>query len=399
MDFLALMLTAINIFGATAMAEDCPPRFYVSLPRDNEWHYGAGKGIDAEKAREDALQNLGKQVTGNLQDSDIEKIVGPEQDRTAVRQEVADLLPTVQGALQGWEQDDRAQCKDGFYALVRVRQEQVSQFVRENKQFREKVLEGLAQQLKALQGSMPEILKRLDALERSNTEKDIAIAKLQESKQSGGAGEQFAEAQIDLKRRIADIRSGIAHKRPPAEVAKKLIAAEGAYKQIVERMQQYDQRREQLIAENAAKATSQREVKITKKSLRMHRMMSSEPTKYWLLKMYYGLRFRWRYRQQYGYFPSSKSAESAHCRDIRYVMQFDLDNENFKELRDFCRDVVAKLNGSEKDTGCAGVRDEAAAELVQASLLLGDRDTLLKDGEAYMKEFPTATFPPSLGRC
>ena len=70
--------------------------FYKAEPRDDEWFYGAGKGLDSGSARDDALKHL------------LDKIGGGD---ASVPREV----------LSGWEQDDRGQCGGVRYALVRIR--------------------------------------------------------------------------------------------------------------------------------------------------------------------------------------------------------------------------------------------------------------------------------------
>jgi hypothetical protein len=85
----------ILVSAAAAGAGECRPFWYDSLPRDDDWYYGAGKGADAEAARRDARENLAVQAIGGGADIPVE-------------------------ALAGWEQDDHGECRGDFYALVRI---------------------------------------------------------------------------------------------------------------------------------------------------------------------------------------------------------------------------------------------------------------------------------------
>ncbi len=396
-----IIAVLLNIQAGVAVAEQCPPGFYVSLPRDNDWYYGAGKGIDPEQARNDALRHLGKQVTGDLdywEKTDIEKLAGPGQDRITVSEEVGDLLPdsAIKGVFQGWEQDDRAQCKEGYYAMVRVQKDKVDRFIRENRKFKDSLLEGLAKRLKQaeqdirlLQADLPRMRSMMEALGRKVEEQDRVIAKLQSKPQSGAPVEQLTMDNLVLRKQVSDIRSDIAHKRPSREIATKLVAAEGAYKQLVQRMQQYEQRHSQMLAENAATADAERKKRREQLATKIHAWMSSGTLKFRVLKSYYAYQHRYYYWKRYGYFPSSHATEDHVCGDvIMGIIRYDGDAGRYQLLRDFSRNVLAKFR-SDEIISCKIMREYAAAEMVRASLLLGDREALLKDGEAYLRDFPT----------
>src|ERR1700674_2608681 len=109
MNIAVLVLAHSLIWSSSdAGATDCvPPGFFTSLPRDNEWFYGVARDTDTEKAREAAVQNLGKQVSGGIEgwdDRQISEIAGPGQDRARVTEAVETILS--QTPLAGWEQDD-----------------------------------------------------------------------------------------------------------------------------------------------------------------------------------------------------------------------------------------------------------------------------------------------------
>lgn len=72
-----------------AANEDCMPRFYLSLPRDSVWFYGAGSGTTVAEARQKALDALALQAGGTE-------------------------------AVSGWEQDDSKVCAGTAFILVRV---------------------------------------------------------------------------------------------------------------------------------------------------------------------------------------------------------------------------------------------------------------------------------------
>jgi hypothetical protein len=90
----------LSVCAASALAQDCVPRFFNSEPRDAEWFYGAGKGADASAARDDALRRLAIKAAGG------ERVLPPE-------------------ALAGWEQDDHGECAGTHYALARIEQARV----------------------------------------------------------------------------------------------------------------------------------------------------------------------------------------------------------------------------------------------------------------------------------
>lgn len=119
--------------------EGCsPPAFYRSLARDRDWYYGVGKNPDTDKARDAALINLAKQVTGNVgtsNDSRIRDIAGPGQGQLEVADKIGNLLPQS-NLLAGWEQDDHQRCNGISYVLIRIEKERVNKFIIGNSEFR-----------------------------------------------------------------------------------------------------------------------------------------------------------------------------------------------------------------------------------------------------------------------
>jgi hypothetical protein len=83
-----------------------PPDFYEALPRDLDWYYGAGMSSDTANARDAAVGNLAKQVSG-------------------------DLL-SGSGPLVGWEQDDYRRCDGVSYVLVRIGKEQAQKSINDS---------------------------------------------------------------------------------------------------------------------------------------------------------------------------------------------------------------------------------------------------------------------------
>lgn len=213
------------LLSASSFAEDCvPPGFYISLPRDREWYYGAGKDPDPEMARQQALRSLGKQVTGDVEtwgEADLGKVAGPGRDRWETAKVIGDLLPKST-LLAGWEQDDRDRCAGVSYALVRIEKERVERFLKESAKFKQAVLDSLAgrvekaeKNIAALQSDYGALKQRLAALER----KALSLSAATKDHSARPASAPITE-------KIAAIKDGIAAKRPAAVVAKELEAAE-----------------------------------------------------------------------------------------------------------------------------------------------------------------------------
>ncbi len=172
----------INIFvillfwtAGSVSAEDCsPPSFYASLPRDREWFYGVARDSDPDRAREAAVRNLGKQVSGSIDGWDekqVATIAGPGRGRAAVAEAVDSIL--TQTPLAGWEQDDQARCNGYSYVLVRVQKEKAQSFLAENAKFRSQLLERLDKRitqigsdLESMKAAYAKLSADLQALQR-----------------------------------------------------------------------------------------------------------------------------------------------------------------------------------------------------------------------------------------
>ncbi len=208
-----------------AYAKGCePPAFYRSLPRDREWYYGAGKGADAGKARDQAIRSLGKQVTGDVEGWDeaaIDGVAGAGHDRWDVAKKIGALLPRST-LLSGLEQDDSDQCDGVSYAMVRVEKARVDRFLKESSKFKSDLAESLLarvdraeQDIAGLKEGYGLVNKRLAALETRL------------GKEAGRfAGTALASAPEEIKVQIRAIKKDISSGRPSQEIERELSLAE-----------------------------------------------------------------------------------------------------------------------------------------------------------------------------
>lgn len=213
---------ALAVLAAVAAdAEDCaPPGFYQSLPRDQEWYYGVARDANTESARDAAVRNLGKQVTGSVSEWDdafLTKIAGPGRDRAKVTASLEELVP-ASTILAGWEQDDSERCDGKSYVLVRVRKEQVRRYLMENKQFRSQLLDSLSRRVARIEGGLADLEERLARLEKGEPSKGAG---------SSSTGEPEAPPiRADLPQAYASIRRDIAEGKPRAEIERRMSAVE-----------------------------------------------------------------------------------------------------------------------------------------------------------------------------
>ena len=177
----AVLLLALQ--AVAAWAENCfPPVFYQSVPRDSDWYYGVGKDPDIDRARDLALINLGKQVTGSLDALDsnsMKEIIGQGVDRQSASETIGRLLPSS-SLLAGWEQDAHDRCNGISYVLVRIGKERVERFIREDHKFKDEVLRSLNGTIAEFNGNVADLNQRLDALEKQNS---LAIQQLHQLQQ------------------------------------------------------------------------------------------------------------------------------------------------------------------------------------------------------------------------
>lgn len=97
-EFLTVLPSAIVSEAAartSANDMDCLPGFYLRLPRDSTWYYGAGKGTTVAEARQKAVDALALQAGG------AEAVSGFEQDDAAVCAGAAFILVRVEKAAVG----------------------------------------------------------------------------------------------------------------------------------------------------------------------------------------------------------------------------------------------------------------------------------------------------------
>ena len=210
---VVLTMTVIQVY-----AEECaPPSFYTSLPRDREWFYGVGKDSDTEKARLEAIHNLGKQVTGDMEKWDaaeLDALAGPGQDRWKVAKQVGRLLPGST-LLAGWEQDDFERCNGKSYVLVRVEKERVDNFIKENMRFKNDLLQSLAERVGKVEQDLTDLQTSYDGQARRLAYLEQTVAKL--------------SGKNELSQQIGEIRKDLSTRQPVGQIEKKLTAAERTY--------------------------------------------------------------------------------------------------------------------------------------------------------------------------
>lgn len=139
---LILVAHLFFVSGVLAFSQECPPALYNSLPRDSEdWFYGAGKGVDAEAARQDALKNLIFQATGG-----------------------GGGLPAE--AFASLQQDHHDECRGEHYVLVRIKRSDVkrvlSDLARKNSR-----KDGLDQKIAKTDDLVRKLSQKLAAFEKA----------------------------------------------------------------------------------------------------------------------------------------------------------------------------------------------------------------------------------------
>ncbi len=202
--------------------EDCiPPSFYTSLPRDRDWYYGTAADPDTDEARDLALRNLGKQVTGDVRgwtDADIQRLAGAGQNRTMVALNVGKLLPQST-LLAGWEQDDFERCNGRSYVLVRIEKEKVRKFIGGDAGFRSDLVQRLSKRVDKVDEDVASLRETVAVLVNR-------ITKVEATLTAQPATPANTRAREDIKNRVASIKSDISSGRPVREVEKKLSIAE-----------------------------------------------------------------------------------------------------------------------------------------------------------------------------
>gem|GEM_PF-1709509 len=245
---MGLVLASLSLVPtASSGKEDCtPPGFYASLPRDAEWFYGTAKDPDTDKAREHAIRNLGRQASGDIDgwtEADVDQLAGAGRDRAAVEQSVGRLLPSST-LLAGWEQDDFARCGGYSYVLVRIEKGAVRKFIKENRKFKDDLLQSLAGRVEKAEKNIAELKASFESEQRRVEKLESALANL-----AGRNPAAVADAGPDresLNKQIVDIKHDISVRVAHQQIEQKLMAAEGSYAQLLDRLQRYDQRHQEI---------------------------------------------------------------------------------------------------------------------------------------------------------
>lgn len=216
-----------------ALAADCiPPSFYTNPPRDREWYYGTARHGDTEKARDEAVRNLGKQVTGDLSgwsDANVAKLAGPGHDRRAVAEAVESAI--VQSPVAGWEDDDHERCGDFSYVLVRVRKSQAQKFLKENRDFQASVVAALD--------------KRVGKIEVDVEDLKAQFAKMRaEMANWKDRTPQDTADKSKVERLLAGVSDDLARGRATPETKKRIEEATGAFADLQKRLDVYQESRE-----------------------------------------------------------------------------------------------------------------------------------------------------------
>lgn len=328
---LALLLLAPP---ASAKDECVPPPFYTSLPRDRDHYYGVARDPDTEKARDQAVRNLAKQVTGEVEgwsEADLDALAGPGQDRWKLAAEVGRLLPSS-ALLAGWEQDDHERCGGRSYVLVRIEKARVARFLRGDKGFKDALLKKLEARVTKVEGAVSAIEQRLAKLERG-----LTCLK--------PAGEQAASA-AELSRALAGARADLA-KGEHEKAAKTLASAEDGFAALRARVAQYQKAHEESEKERRAALRAEKAPELAAFAAAIEKG-------------------EWDARHAFG--PITV---------LRELGEHD-------EVRRHVRRVLAR-----KDKSRLGdMEDELAYHIIAADAALDDGPALLKDGEDFLERYP-----------
>lgn len=323
------------LLAAPSLAQECvPPAFYTGLPRDKDFYYGVARDPDTDKAREQALRNLGKQVTGDIEawdDADVAKLAGPGQDRWKVAAEAGRLLPSST-LLAGWEQDDHERCGGKSYVLVRVEKERVARFLKGNQGFKDALLKKLESRVAKVEGAVAAIEERLSKLERG-----LRCLK--------PANAQAADAAA-LSRTVAAARADLA-KGKSADAALKVATAEDSFAALRGRVAEYQKAHDESEKKRRAALRAEKAPELAAFS----KAIASG---------------NWGPAEAFGPIMT-----------LRDLGEHD-------EIRRHVRRVLAR-----KDKAKLGpMEDQLAYQVIAADAALDDGDGLMKDGEDFLKRYP-----------
>ncbi len=336
---MRIVLAALALLAAACAAraaDDCtPPTFYTSLPRDQDYYYGVARDPDTELAREAAIRNLGRQAGAEVEGWSAERVAalaGPCRDKFQVAAGVGRLLPKSD-LLSGWEQDDFARCGGFSYVLVRIEKERVARFLKESARFHRELADSLGVRVQKVEGRVDALTARLDRLEASL-----------------GRLPRGASTNVDadkLGADVAEMRANLKAGKPRADVERRLAAAEDSYARLEARMRGYQSARD---AAEAARLSAQRAAKAPElKSL--------------LSKLDAGT---WAYP------------------DAARVAGIDSGLKDYDSLRTFCRGLLSRPDRAK----LSGHEDFFAYMIMVGDLSLKDDAATLRDGEAFLKNYP-----------
>jgi hypothetical protein len=329
-----LVLLALAI--SAAAKDDCyPPNFYTSLPRDRDYYYGVARDPDTDKARDQAIRNLGKQVTGEVEgwsQDKIDEVAGPCQDKWEVAARVGKLLP-ASALLSGWEQDAFERCNGFSYVLVRIDKDRVERFVRGSDKFKKDVVAGLAKRLDKVEADVDVLTKRIERLERG----------LSGMAPDGPSSSERASISKTVSRARADLTAG----KPRGDVEKTLASAEDAYSKLEERIRGYQGARD--AAEHARLAALRAE-----KAPELKGLLAAIDSGKWDLRVAGPIEMIYR------------------------------DAQDYEDLRRFTRSLLARKDAA----NLKGMQDQVAYQGIVADISLKDDQAMLADGETFLKTYP-----------
>jgi hypothetical protein len=329
--------------AAARAAENCvPPGFYTSLPRDRDYYYGVARDPDTDQARDAAIRNLGKQVSGDVEGwsgAQVAALAGPCRDKFQVAASVARLLPKSD-LLAGWEQDDFERCAGFSYVLVRIEKERVERFLKESPKFKKDLVDSLAARVEKVEADVDALKTRLDRLEASLGRLPRGAAK-----DAAPAGDA---AKLDAS--VVEIRADLKAGKPRADVERKLSAAEDAYAALERRMSGYQAGRDAAEKSRLAALKAEKQPELDKA----------------LAKIDSGA---WTYP------------------DAARVVGVYSKLKEFDSLRSFCRALLARPDRKIIE----GHEDFFAYMVMVADLVMKDDAAVLKDGEGFLKSYPSSS--------
>jgi len=331
-------LLAVLLAPAALAAENCvPPTFYTSLPRDRDYYYGVARDPDTDKARDLAIRNLGKQVSGDVEgwsQDRLDALAGPCRDKFQVAASVGRLLPKSD-LLAGWEQDDFERCAGFSYVLVRIEKERVARFLRESRTFRKDLVDSLAARVEKIEKDVDALTKRIERLEQG-------LAGMT-------AAGRTSDDQAAVRSTVAEARSALSAGKPREEVERKIVADEDAYSKLEARMRGYQTGRD---AAEKARLEALRAEKAPELKQRLAKLDDGS----------------WTY-------PDAARVVGAYS-----------ELKDYESLRKFSRGLLARPDAAK----IAGHEDFFAYMVMVGDLSLKDDDATLKDGENFLKTYPSS---------